>query len=464
MTRQRVVWVVLVLSGLTAFASWQVLRWRESHDWPLIRQRRPEAPPDSVLAVYAYGDSTMEGAPFDGFLGIPQVVEYCLPGDASGRRVAVQNLAAGSMTFLRNPPTVLYEVLGNPDRYRPAAVLLYIGHMELMAARSVTPGLSLARYTLNLVQHFDRTLRTIATRARDAGVPLIVALPVSNLADFPPSGCDDDTRLLPRELDALDSRVAEAESALQAGDPERALELSEGVLARHPGYPFALFEKGRALRALGRHAEANRHFVLANDRDPDSHRAQSPLLDAIRRACGEGLATCVDASPDMAARYGALDDRSFADGHHPNAVGYAFLGQAFAVALARVLGLPAPRLFDPEHLPPELDVSRRLFDGRLSTATWFAQHAVMTRSVRRAWMADRAVAILDGLESIAVSEQDRKKLAARRILPAVLRGEKPAARRWLEEARIAPVPEDTERFLEMLSVYFRNSPELGFDL
>lgn len=61
-----------------------------------------------------------------------------------------------------------------------------------------------------------------------------------------------------------------ADAALKGGSPEIALQISDSLLARHPGNEAVLLTRGEALTALGRPDEAAANFAQALAANPDS--------------------------------------------------------------------------------------------------------------------------------------------------------------------------------------------------
>ena len=54
----------------------------------------------------------------------------------------------------------------------------------------------------------------------------------------------------------IEALLDQAEAALDAGEPEKALQLCNSVLSRSPSHPGAQFVKGDVLRVLGDLVEA----------------------------------------------------------------------------------------------------------------------------------------------------------------------------------------------------------------
>jgi Flp pilus assembly protein TadD len=91
--------------------------------------------------------------------------------------------------------------------------------------------------------------------------------------------------------------LAEVADALRRGDHELVLRLTDGILAERPGDDAAHEQRARALLALGRPEEAERHAADAVRLDPDEVRYRELLAQAL---------SAVGAHRDAAAEFGRL--------------------------------------------------------------------------------------------------------------------------------------------------------------
>jgi|GEM_PF-4326140 len=451
LSRALIAVLVVVVVGASVLGVLGVYLWREdvrATRGPDRREPRPPAP--DAVAVYAYGDSTMVGEPYYDALNIPKVVAHLLRDRVGARPLEVQNLAFTGNALVATPPEALHQVLAAPERFRPAALLVYLGHLEHVRAPAIgAPGAPASPQPDPdpVATRFGAALHDLAERARRAGIPLIVGVPISNTADWPPQQSPHAIGLADADARQVEGLVDDAVRRLEQNDAAGALPLLDHALALEPGYADALFLRGRALRGLGRDDEARRAFDQAVDRDR-TFRATTAQAEAVRALCREGLATCVDLEPSLLARYGFLDDRLFVDAHHPNARLYALLGQGFADALASRLGAPPPPRLDPDHLPPALDVSSQELSVTLRTATWMTENAAGTRGLVKRWSLRRAADLFQKADPLATTDAERKVLAARRAILAAVQGDVAEANRLVELARQAPSPTDVGDFLE----------------
>ncbi len=341
---------------------------------PELRGRvepRPTAPPAGHTAVYAWGESTMHGDVFAPHLTIPKVVAWSLRGTLGGKPLTVQNLARPGASLGEGLPQGLWTVLTEPERYRPAAVLVYVGHNEFANARRdrLAPNEPEAERRW-VHRRYDATLRTLAAQARKVGAAFIVALPTSNLRGHPPPG--------PRH--APGERVDEAafETALAAAERregDTGLPAARRAVALSPGHAWAHFVLAQRLVGSGREQAAGDAYERARDLDYNRQRATRAQNALIRELCDEGLARCVDASAALLRRYDALDDSCFIDLHHPVARGHGLIGVAFARALAAAVPGPAdqrpPWPFPEQGWPAGLDPTAATQERYLQTAAWY---------------------------------------------------------------------------------------------
>lgn len=185
-------------------------------------------------------------------------------------------------------------------------------------------------------ERYRANLRRMIESARGAGVPLLFALPVSNLRAPPAVSFHAPDFGAKRDFDtALRAAVALREGGKLV---EARAELERAV-ALSPGHAMAWYLHGEVLRELGRDDEARAAYRRATDLV--TYRITTPLeevfLDVMR---AEG-APWVDLRPRF---QGDLSDaaaaRLFVDHLHPTAAGHAEIAAAL---LPPALALLPPR-------------------------------------------------------------------------------------------------------------------------
>ena len=428
---------LLLVAGLLAA---QVAR-RVAAAPPVIRgvvQPAPAPPSDGAAAVYAWGDSTMHGDVFSPILTIPRVVAWAL-GDVVPR-VHVQNLARPGASLSEWRSSGLAQVLAEPRRFRPRAVLLYIGHNGYPDA--MAPAVTQqARDHLTQVaeQRFARTLRDLVTRIHGAGATPIIALPTSNTEGHPPPGPLHLTSVSAADRGAYEREVSAADQAMLAGDPTAALAAATRAHDLSPGHAWAVFLQAMALRDLRQDDAARRAFAQAHALDLDRQRTLPGRQRTIQALCDAGSARCVDASGALRGEFPWLDDTAFIDLHHPDARSHLLLGHAFARVLADELNISAIRaLPPPERWPLHLDPAPMMRVRYLQTFSWYLQLAQKhrrgyPRAFRDAMARGRRC--LDALKPLIRQLDDRtaqvvrQRVAVAELLAAAVEGDKADAAR-----------------------------------
>ncbi len=316
---------------------------------PLGAQKDP-----GTLRVVALGGSTTAGFPYHWYYGFPARLEDRLAAQLPGRRVEVANLgmtATNSYTLWALTPSVVEQ--------QPDAVVIYAGHNEFygaygtggtqgwtgtsIALKRLLIGASrwalvasmlpsgeddesagdrrtmMARVVRNAaidaggeayragVAQYEANLRAALRRFEAAGIPVYLGTLTSNLADQPPLGDEPEAQ--------------------------------------------AAFDRGQRLLAAGDTASARSAFLEAKEADGLRFRAPEAINEVIHRLAAEfENVTLVDVQGRFrAASLGGLEGTSlFSDHLHPNAAGYALMGDAFAEAMRPAL----PALRDAPRAPP----------------------------------------------------------------------------------------------------------------
>jgi len=121
------------------------------------------------------------------------------------------------------------------------------------------------------------------------------------------------TKLVERYPRDQDARTLYAESLLELGEPERALDQYEQAIAIGPDFPELRFAAGSAANIAGHPQTAEIHYHRAQALDPSN--SQYPLyLGTVQRNLGRtveaqaSLLRAVKLSPDLANAWGQLAD------------------------------------------------------------------------------------------------------------------------------------------------------------
>ncbi|MGO9566986.1 MAG: hypothetical protein ACLP5H_05545, partial [Desulfomonilaceae bacterium] len=122
-------------------------------------------------------------------------------------------------------------------------------------------------FSKEVVQHFAYNLRAMITLCRNAGVPVILVEPASNLKDFSPFKSEHGPELKASDKADYRERLDRGIELLNKNQYEESLDLIAGAISKDPLYAEAYYFKGRTLLGLGRNAEARENFVKARDLD-----------------------------------------------------------------------------------------------------------------------------------------------------------------------------------------------------
>ena len=339
---------------------------------PVLRgvvQRAANPVPAGSVGLYAWGESTMHGDVWGPALSIPRVVGWALRDRVGGAPLVVQNLAEPGTSLSRGFPASLEPIFRDKERYRPAAVLIYVGHNEYYNLRGRR--LSRADAKLRVERDTEAHLRQLGRLSAEASVPVFVALPASNVEGHPPMEPDHPEGVSEPARGSYEAALDQAESALRQRRWKAAETALDSAQQLSPEHAWQWYLRGRLLRATGRAQEARGAFRRSVSLDFNRQRASAAHRALIQRVCDETALHCVDAEEALRSRCPWFDDACFIDLHHPVAAGHILIGEAFAAAVARTLGEPAPQKMNlktpPQHLEPRSATLERL----VQTAGWY---------------------------------------------------------------------------------------------
>ncbi len=185
------------------------------------------------------------------------------------------------------------------------------------------------------VAHFEFNLRRMVLLAEQAGIPVILVNPVTNLKDCPPfkyshrddlssddqQRCEELWSMAKARSTELDQRIALLQLALDTDD-------------RHAGMHFHL---GKCYYSKEDFTNAKRQFIRAKDEDICPLRIIEPMHDVIFLVAGDSSATIVDArqlfeelTPD-----GIPGDEWLVDHVHPSIRGHQRLAARLVDEMVR---------------------------------------------------------------------------------------------------------------------------------
>jgi len=130
------------------------------------------------------------------------------------------------------------------------------------------------------IEHFGHNLQTMVRMSHGAGIPIILANPVTSLKDCPPFKSEFRTDLPERQMERV-VELWEQAGKLDWGDTYgkiRLLEQAAAIDNRHAGLLYLI---GKCYEHIGRSNEAKKWFVRAKEQDICPLRILEPMHDAI---------------------------------------------------------------------------------------------------------------------------------------------------------------------------------------
>ena len=143
------------------------------------------------------------------------------------------------------------------------------------------------QFSKAVVEHFEHSIRTMASLCKDAGVPIVFVEPACNLRDMSPFKSEHSPNMQWSQKKMVENRIAEAAKSIRSHSYSQALSILEKDISTDPLYADLHYWKGKALLGLGRIQEAREAFTRAKDLDVCPIRAIQPLLDALRKLSAE---------------------------------------------------------------------------------------------------------------------------------------------------------------------------------
>ncbi len=130
------------------------------------------------------------------------------------------------------------------------------------------------------IEHFGHNLETMVRMSRDAGVPVILVNPVSNLKDCPPFKSQSRTDLSERQMQRV-LELRERAGKLDWADAYGKVRLLKQAAAIDDRYAELLYLIGKCYEHIGRSTEAKKWFTLAKEEDVCPLRILEPMHEAI---------------------------------------------------------------------------------------------------------------------------------------------------------------------------------------
>ena len=362
----------------------QLLFRPESFTWPK---------PADEFRIFCLGGSTVQGRPFAIETAFSTWLELSLQECDPSHPWEVVNCGGVSYATYRLVP-VVREIL----QYKPDLLVLYTGHNEFLEDRSYAhlkrhptvvrniqsqlsrlrvvqfpralwsrtettqPGTTLAaevdalldhrggiadyqrdpEWRQMVIEHFQYNLDKMLHLALQAGVPVILIDPVSNIKDTPPFKSVVDTNLSTdqrKRFEALWSSACE----LPPGSEDKQHNLLRQALELDPGHAGAYYLLGRVQESLRRYDQAKASYLRAKDEDICPLRMLEPMHRALRTIAKRLDVPLLELRRtwEQQARHGLIGDDLLLDHVHPNISGHQKIAEMLIEQMVN-LSLVAP--------------------------------------------------------------------------------------------------------------------------
>jgi Flp pilus assembly protein TadD len=236
------------------------------------------------------------------YQALKRIVEPVLPG--AGHRPGTASPPQTDAQAAQRPTAALQ------DRQTGKPML----QQEVTAILDRSAGLDLyhrdEEFSKGVVQHFAYNLRAMITLCRNAGVPVILVEPVSNLKDFSPFKSEHGPELTASEKADYRAGLDRGIELSNENRYEESLDLIQAAIAKDPLYAEAYYFKGRTLLGLARNAEARENFIKARDLDVCPLRAISDIEDQFEKVAREEKATLVPFRQMLERRLSETGDKT----------------------------------------------------------------------------------------------------------------------------------------------------------
>lgn len=195
------------------------------------------------------------------------------------------------------------------------------------------------QWRVGVEQHFANSLERMIVSTEQAGVPLLVCLPASELVDTPPFKTSPDPTLEGSQLQQFQDLWQQVINLDL--DPTARLAACQQLLLLDPRHAGARYVAGRLNLDRERVSAASEHLIAARDHDVCPLRATTPILEATIRSVEKHQLPWIDVrqlldqtdirgwnQPD-----GLPDPERFVDHVHPTIGSHQRLAQRIAEVL-----------------------------------------------------------------------------------------------------------------------------------
>lgn len=138
-----------------------------------------------------------------------------------------------------------------------------------------------------IIEHFEFNLSRIVAISQQAGVPVVLITPASNIQDCSPFKSQHADQFVGESLESWTQLYERARLLERNGDSEQALLEYDRLITFDPEFAESHWRRGRLLLKSDRPTEADKAFALAVDHDVCPLRAISVIPQIVRRVASE---------------------------------------------------------------------------------------------------------------------------------------------------------------------------------
>lgn len=185
-----------------------------------------------------------------------------------------------------------------------------------------------------VAHHFALNLRVMIRICRQAGVPILLVNPGSNVRDCPPFKSEHGSGLAAQQLARWEQHFADA-LELEVAHPAAALGLYKRAEEIDDRYAQLAYRIAGCLDSLGRYDEARDAYFRAQELDVCPLRMRDVLQQSLFEVAEQTATPVVDAAGllEKRSRHGIVGFDWYVDQVHPSIRGHQLIAQALALQL-----------------------------------------------------------------------------------------------------------------------------------
>lgn len=199
----------------------------------------------------------------------------------------------------------------------------------------------------NVIKHFQISLNSMVSIARQAGAQIIFVRPASNLKDCTPFKSQDSPNISPAAVQQAHKFMLMSRPLVWEKQWPMALQFIDQAIHLNPELAELHFSRGQVLFNLGRFNEAKSEFIKARDMDICPLRAVTQIENVVWAVAKEKQVPLVDFERLLEQRmlktekHSIVGEEFFLDHVHPTIEGHKILAVALLDAMA-AQGLTSP--------------------------------------------------------------------------------------------------------------------------